>query len=135
APAVRPHVLAHADVEGLAREDAWLVGVSEALPPGSLGNGGAPRDGAPSLLPKATVTSNGTPPGNASAPKASTAVAEPLAKVREEVELDEDDITALFAARGRDLGTVLAAADALRREVCGDGVSYVVTRNINYTNV
>jgi FO synthase len=30
---------------------------------------------------------------------------------------------------------VLAAADSLRREVCGDEVSYVVTRNIQYTNV
>jgi FO synthase len=30
---------------------------------------------------------------------------------------------------------VLAAADARRREVCGDAVTYVVTRNINYTNV
>ncbi|MBD0291826.1 MAG: 5-amino-6-(D-ribitylamino)uracil--L-tyrosine 4-hydroxyphenyl transferase CofH, partial [Thermoleophilia bacterium] len=30
---------------------------------------------------------------------------------------------------------VLAAADALRREVNGDTVSYVVTRNVNYTNV
>ena len=30
---------------------------------------------------------------------------------------------------------MLAAADELRREVCGDEVSYVVTRNVNYTNV
>ena len=30
---------------------------------------------------------------------------------------------------------MLAAADALRREVNGDEVSYVVTRNVNYTNV
>ena len=29
----------------------------------------------------------------------------------------------------------LAAADALRREVNGDDVTYVVTRNVNYTNV
>lgn len=28
-----------------------------------------------------------------------------------------------------------AAADAVRRAACGDGVSYVVNRNINYTNV
>jgi FO synthase len=50
-------------------------------------------------------------------------------------ELDEDMITALFAARGRDLAAVIAAADELRLEVSGDTVSYVVTRNINYTNV
>jgi FO synthase len=55
--------------------------------------------------------------------------------VDEEVELDEDDVTALFSARGRELETVLAAADQLRGQVCGDDVTYVVTRNINYTNV
>jgi FO synthase len=50
-------------------------------------------------------------------------------------ELDEDEITRLFEARGRDLAAVIAAADRLRREVSGDVVTYVVTRNINYTNV
>ena len=41
----------------------------------------------------------------------------------------------LFAARGEELHRVFAAADRLRREVNGDEVSYVVTRNVNYTNV
>jgi FO synthase len=50
-------------------------------------------------------------------------------------ELDEDEITRLFEARGHDLAAVVAAADGLRREVSGDVVTYVVTRNINYTNV
>ena len=50
-------------------------------------------------------------------------------------ELDEDEVTAVFSTRGRELAAVLRAADDLRREVCGDTVSYVVTRNINYTNV
>jgi FO synthase len=50
-------------------------------------------------------------------------------------ELDEDAITALFQTRGPELGAVLAAADELRRETNGDEVTYVVTRNINYTNV
>ena len=50
-------------------------------------------------------------------------------------ELDEDAVTALFQARGPELGAVLAAADELRRETNGDEVTYVVTRNINYTNV
>ena len=60
---------------------------------------------------------------------------EALAKQAEGLELDEDDLTALFEARGRELTAVLDAADALRREVNGDTVSYVVTRNVNYTNV
>jgi FO synthase len=50
-------------------------------------------------------------------------------------ELHEDEIARLFEARGRDLAAVVTAADELRREVSGDTVSYVVTRNINYTNV
>ena len=41
----------------------------------------------------------------------------------------------LFRARGADFEAVVAAADALRREVRGDVVTYVVNRNINYTNV
>ncbi len=49
--------------------------------------------------------------------------------------LGEREIVRLFAARGEELHRVLAAADRLRREVCGDEVSYVVTRNIQYTNV
>jgi FO synthase len=58
-----------------------------------------------------------------------------LAKAAAGHELDEDDVVELFEARGGDLAAVLDAADALRREVCGDEVSYVVTRNVNYTNV
>ena len=49
--------------------------------------------------------------------------------------LGEDELVRLFRARGEERQRVLAAADRLRREVCGDEVSYVVTRNIQYTNV
>src|SRR5207237_7087139 len=50
-------------------------------------------------------------------------------------ELGEEELVRLFRARGEEGQRVLAAADRLRREVCGDEVSYVVTRNIQYTNV
>jgi FO synthase len=50
-------------------------------------------------------------------------------------ELDEEAIARLFSARGEERERIYAAADALRNEVCGDEVSYVVTRNIQYTNV
>ena len=50
-------------------------------------------------------------------------------------ELGEDELVRLFAARGSERERVLAAADRLRREVCGDVVTYVVTRNVQYTNV
>ncbi len=48
---------------------------------------------------------------------------------------DEAEVVRLFAARGPDYHAVCAAADALRRAVSGDRVTYVVNRNINYTNI
>ncbi len=50
-------------------------------------------------------------------------------------ELGESELVRLFRARGEERQRVFAAADRLRQEVCGDEVSYVVTRNIQYTNV
>jgi FO synthase len=50
-------------------------------------------------------------------------------------ELGEAELVRLFRARGRERDRVFAATDRLRRETCGDDVSYVVTRNIQYTNV
>ena len=50
-------------------------------------------------------------------------------------ELGEQEIVRLFRARGEERDRVFAAADRLRRDVCGDEVTYVVTRNIQYTNV
>jgi FO synthase len=55
--------------------------------------------------------------------------------VETRAELGEEEIVRLFRARGQERERVFAAADRLRREVCGDEVSYVVTRNIQYTNV
>jgi len=49
--------------------------------------------------------------------------------------LAESDIVRLFAARGEDFSHVCHTADALRKRTVGDAVSYVVNRNINYTNV
>ena len=50
-------------------------------------------------------------------------------------ELGEEEIVRLFRARGEERDRVFATADRLRREVNGDIVTYVVTRNIQYTNV
>jgi FO synthase len=127
-PGVAPAIRLRADGDGLAREDGWAAGASLPAPP-------FPEPGATVLLPAASVTRNGAPVGDGGVTKASRPVAEALVKVSEETELEEEDITALLRARGRDLRAVLAAADQLRREVCGNTVSYVVTRNINYTNV
>jgi FO synthase len=128
-PGVRPHVLRRADATGLAREDAWSAGASRSIPRAWS------SWGTPAHHPPSSVQPNSAHVGNGSAPNLSRPVRGALAKVAAERSLDEDDVTALFSARGRDLEAVLGAADALRREVRGDTVSYVVTRNVNYTNV
>jgi 7,8-didemethyl-8-hydroxy-5-deazariboflavin synthase CofH subunit len=46
-----------------------------------------------------------------------------------------DDAYALAHAEGEDLLGLLAAANILRTELCGNIVTYVVNRNINFTNI
>jgi len=50
-------------------------------------------------------------------------------------DLSVDEATSLFEADGADLLAMLAAADQLRAQTVGDVVSYVINRNINFTNV
>ena len=50
-------------------------------------------------------------------------------------DLDHDEITKLFHTRGDDYHLVLNHADRLRQKINGDEVTYVITRNINYTNI
>ncbi len=49
--------------------------------------------------------------------------------------LNEGEIETLFTARGEEVRAVARLADDVRREVNGDTVTYVITRNINYTNI
>lgn len=49
--------------------------------------------------------------------------------------LDAAAVVRLFGARGNDFAAVVDAADTLRRNTNGDTVTYVVNRNINYTNI
>ena len=72
---------------------------------------------------------------NVIALRASESLARVLDRVREGAPLDEAHVVRLFEARGGEARAVCEAADALRRERNGDTVSYVVNRNINYTNV
>jgi FO synthase len=44
------------------------------------------------------------------------------------------EIERLFRARGSEVEAVARVADTLRERACGDTVTYVVNRNINYTN-
>jgi FO synthase len=61
---------------------------------------------------------------------------EAIAKGREGRELSEDELTALFAeTRPEVIEEMRVAADELRRELAGDRVTFVVNRNINFTNI
>ena len=50
-------------------------------------------------------------------------------------ELSEADAIDLFAAEGPQLDALVATADYLREQAVGDRASFVITRNINFTNV
>jgi FO synthase len=108
-PSLRTAVLRRIDAEGWPRSDDWSPGASTPLPKEAL------RLAAPA------VTSADL---SAILDRASAGHA-----------LTENEIVRLFKARDDDYAAVCAAADALRRETCGDTVSYIVTRNINYTNI
>jgi FO synthase len=62
-------------------------------------------------------------------------VARILAAALDGRELTTADAAALLRAGGTDLYALMCAADAARREDKGDDVSFVITRNINFTNV
>jgi FO synthase len=50
-------------------------------------------------------------------------------------DINDEEAIALFQAEGEALEALCAVADDLRRDVAGDDVTYVVNRNINFTNV
>ncbi len=115
-------VMDRADAEGLARDDAtgWYSGAAAPAPVliGAAAPVGAPTNPAPA-------------PGRTTEGR----VAELLRGVELGQELGEDEIVALFAARGPEVRAVAAAADEARRERVGDAVTWVHNRNINSTNV
>jgi FO synthase len=106
-PRLEGPVLRQAEALGLARDDNWSAGHSPA-PPFHLGN---------------------------DRPAADPRIAAALDAARNGESLGEADVERLFAARGDDFSAVCAAADELRATVCGEQVSFVVNRNINYTNL
>ena len=110
-PNLRARCARAIDTEGHAREDRWVAGASPFAPPAGRSVPGAERD------------------------LAQRSVVDIAARAAGGERLGEDEIVRLFQARGGDFDEVCDAADRLRREMCGDSVSYVVTRNINYTNV
>ena len=62
-------------------------------------------------------------------------VAQTLARALEGHDISVEEAIILFDASGPELNATIMAADELRRRSVGDLVTYVVNRNINFTNV
>ena len=105
---VRPAALKQSDAEGYAKRDDWVAGLSEHAPSSESPNRSA---------------------------EASPEIAKIIARCLNKSLITESEIASLLRSRGDDYDAVIAAADTLRHAVCGNTVSYVVNRNINYTNV
>jgi len=65
----------------------------------------------------------------------SRATGEILDRALSDQDITIDEATHLFDAGGSDLMAMIAAADCLRGRTVGDVVTYVINRNINFTNV
>lgn len=104
-PGVRPRVLTLSDASSRSRRDEWVSGGDSAPPPPVT----------------ATVRT--------------TEVGAILRQYSPGMNLSHADVVALFNARNGDLHDLIERADELRRWSVGDDITYVVNRNINYTNV
>src|SRR5215813_10122114 len=66
---------------------------------------------------------------------ASSEIRRTLARALDGDEVSLDDALALARARGRDFHALVLTADELRRRQVGNTVTFVVNRNVNFTNV
>lgn len=107
APEIAKVVLRSVDARGLPFRDHWRAGGQEAIP-------GIMQFGRTAM---------------------SDALDGIVAKAASGARLNEAEIVRLFEADGPDVSRIADAADLLRRETAGDAITYVVNRNINYTNI
>ena len=111
-PDLHVRMLEMIDAEGFPRIDEWCPGDVDIAPPSEVMN--------------AIVNT----PRHVSAD-----IAALLDKASAGEALDEAEIIRLFQSRGDDFTAVVQRADALRAQTNGNSVSFVVNRNINYTNI
>ncbi|MDQ6692381.1 MAG: 5-amino-6-(D-ribitylamino)uracil--L-tyrosine 4-hydroxyphenyl transferase CofH [Candidatus Dormibacteraeota bacterium] len=62
-------------------------------------------------------------------------VARVLSRAEQGARLEEGELALLFESRGEEITALAHLADAVRHQINGDLVTYVVNRNINYTNI
>ncbi|MDE0064296.1 MAG: 5-amino-6-(D-ribitylamino)uracil--L-tyrosine 4-hydroxyphenyl transferase CofH, partial [Gammaproteobacteria bacterium] len=111
APQLHQPLLDLQDAEGFPRTDGWSPG--EQVDP-----------------PEADLHAIRTRPGSVSPDLQAI-----LDRAAAGEDLAEAEVVRLFQARGEDFAAVAQAADSLRAATNGDTVSFVVNRNINYTNI
>jgi FO synthase len=107
-------LLKNSDSTGLLRNCKWVAGNSKTPPP----------------MPGSTSSIYAVPGINFT-----TGLSQLINRAMDSGELDEIEIVRLFKVRGNEFREVVAAADHVRQDVNQDTVSYVVNRNINYTNI
>ena len=112
-PKVIPRLLSLSDASGFAGRDNWKPGELKPAPTLEL------------EFIKSKPSTNSV----------STEIKTIVEKCEENAELEVNEVARLFESRGNDFSFVTNRADSLRKQVNGDIVSYVVNRNINYTNV
>jgi FO synthase len=153
-PRLGKHVAALADpVTGLAREGALPAGLPWQEPDGGWGESSGRVDLHVTIDTAGrthdrradfaevygdwdSISERGAAPAQVPAAARPGEVAAALRQAeRDPAALTDAQAIALLGADGDDLDALAALADGLRREVNGDDVTYVVTRNINFTNV
>lgn len=105
-PVLRRAILERVDGQGLVRDDGWQAGISKSTPWPARPNRGINSE-----------------------------ISATIRKVRDNPAGAGADIATLFNMRDDDAQAIFDTANAIRREMCCDRVSYVVNRNINYTNI
>lgn len=120
--AVVPAVLAHSDASGYARRDNWVPGEEQPVPEVEQ-----------------RLMAAGEGEGDSGLHEIEREIDPDLQSIIERCKqtaaLSQSDVVRLLGVRGQEFTYVVQQANALREAVNGNTVSYVVNRNINYTNV
>jgi FO synthase len=133
--AVRFAVLDRSDAEGLGRDDPGAVFPETARQAINVGDGAEVTLAGRRSTAWYAGTTIAPPPLLPAQPRASGAVREVLDGVRAGQRPEVDELVTLLRARGPEVAAVAGLADELRAAAVGGTVTYVVNRNINYTNV
>lgn len=135
-PALRFPVLDRSDAAGLGRDDPGALWPERHQDAANVGTGAeVVQVGRRST---AWFSGSGVDPAplrREGTDRVGGRVREVLEGVRLGQDTGAEELEVLVHARGREVAAVAEVADEVRRRVVGDEVTFVVNRNINYTNV